>query len=184
MTDHAVSATSTGDTVTRFGVALCVAAIAATACADAPDQSTGAGGGAESAVPVSAAHDSAAVIAVVAAHRSAISSGDAAAVASHHRPDLTFFGPESPHLVTVSSDAPETVALLERFSGSTATWRPRDVQIQMFGDVAVAAFFIDGSATYADGTTDTRTRRVTEVWIRNADGEWQETHHHESPVEN
>jgi ketosteroid isomerase-like protein len=40
-----------------------------------------------------------------------------------------------------------------------------------------------GSASYADGVTDTRTRRVTEVWIRSAEGAWQEAHHHESPIE-
>jgi uncharacterized protein (TIGR02246 family) len=160
------------------GLAMLVSVIAAAGCVE-----RGPGAGAESEAASAAGADSAAVVAVVLAHRTAIASGNADAVASQHRPDLTFFGPESRHLVTVASESPETAALWERFRGSSATWVPRDVHVQVFGDIAIAAFFIDGSATYADGTTDTRTRRVTEVWIRNAAGAWQEAHHHESPLE-
>jgi ketosteroid isomerase-like protein len=164
-------------------IAVSTAFIAAAGCGPASERPPAARGAADAPAQRSVSDDSAAVVAVVLAHRTAIASGDGAAVASHHRADLTFFGPESPHFVVVFSGSTEATALWERFGGSTATWRPRDVQVQLFGDVAVAAFFIDGSASYADGVTDTRTRRVTEVWIRSAEGAWQEAHHHESPIE-
>lgn len=154
----------------------------ATACAESPESSTNSDSPPQGASQSSTADDIAAVKAAVDAHWRAIASGDTAAIANQHTSDMTFFGPESAHLVTLSSDTPETAALWERFRGSTATWTPRDVQVQVFDDVAVAAFYNDGSVSYADGTTDTRTRRVTEVWVRQPDGMWKEAHHHDSPI--
>ena len=161
---------------------LSLVVVFAMACAESPEPSATSGDIAEAGGPSSVADDVAAVRAAVEAHWTAIANGDTAAISNQHTSDMTFFGPESAHLVTLSSDAPETTALWQRFSGTTATWAPRDVQVQMFDDVAVAAFFNDGSVTYADGTTDARTRRVTEVWVRQSDGTWKEAHHHDSPI--
>jgi ketosteroid isomerase-like protein len=80
------------------------------------------------------------------------------------------------------TDEPATTELWQRFTGTQATWQPRDVRVQVYGNVAVAAFFNEGAVTYSDGTVDARRRRVTEVWIRQPDGTWKEAHHHDSPI--
>lgn len=63
----------------------------------------------------------AAVRAAVDAHWTAIKNGDTAAIASHHTTDMTFFGPESDHLVKLNTSAPETAALWQKFTGAKAT---------------------------------------------------------------
>lgn len=166
----------------RSSCVLSLAVVFTMACTDSPESSTTSGGPPQGATQSSTAEDIAAVKAAVDAHWRAIANGDTAAISNQHTSDMTFFGPESAYLVTLTSDTPETAALWERFRGTTATWTPRDVQVQIFDDVAVAAFYNDGSVTYADGTTDSRTRRVTEVWVRQPDGTWKEAHHHDSPI--
>ena len=122
----------------------------------------------------------AAVRAAVDAHWKAIKESDTLAIVDQHTIDITFFGPESDHRVSLSGSGPEVAALMKRFRGATARWTPRDVQVQLFGDAAVATFYNDGSVTYADRTVDKVPRKVTEVWVRQADGKWKEAHHHDS----
>jgi ketosteroid isomerase-like protein len=55
-----------------------------------------------------------------------------------------------------------------------------DFNAQIYGDVAVATFYLVG--THARGGETRRgTWRVTAVWVREGD-EWKEAHHHESPL--
>ena len=51
---------------------------------------------------------------------------------------------------------------------------------QIYGDVAVATFYLVGTHTWA-GETKHGTWRVTAVWVRKGN-EWKEAHHHESPL--
>jgi ketosteroid isomerase-like protein len=51
---------------------------------------------------------------------------------------------------------------------------------QIYGNVAVATFYLVGPRT-VDGATRNSTSRVTAVWVREG-GEWKEAHHHESPL--
>ena len=51
---------------------------------------------------------------------------------------------------------------------------------QIYGDVAIATFYLVGPRTVG-GTTTISTSRVTAVWVREG-GEWREAHHHESPL--
>lgn len=124
--------------------------------------------------------DRAAVAAAIDAHWTAINSVDTIAVMNHHTGDMTFFSPESKERVALASASPATTAVREKFRGSKANWTPRDVLIRLFGDVGIATFYNDGSVTWADGKVDREPRKVTEVWVRQADGTWKEAHHHDS----
>jgi ketosteroid isomerase-like protein len=53
--------------------------------------------------------------------------------------------------------------------------------VDLYGDVAVAAFYVEGSVTWPDGRVVEGPRRVTAVWIWDG-GEWKEAHHHDSPL--
>jgi ketosteroid isomerase-like protein len=43
-----------------------------------------------------------------------------------------------------------------------------------------ASFFMSGGVVLPNGKADDRRRRVTEVWVWQADGGWKEAHHHDS----
>jgi ketosteroid isomerase-like protein len=62
-----------------------------------------------------------------------------------------------------------------------ADWRARDLTVDLYVDVAVAAFYLDGSVTWPDGRVVEGPRRATAVWIWDG-GEWKEAHHHDSPL--
>ena len=126
--------------------------------------------------------DRAAVAAMIDAHWAAINSNDTVAVKNHHTADMTLFGPESKERVTLAAATPATTALWEKFRGSTPNWTPRDVQIRLVGDVGIATYYNDGSTRWADGTVDGESRKITEIWVRQADGSWKEAHHHDSRV--
>ena len=51
---------------------------------------------------------------------------------------------------------------------------------QMYGDVAVATFYLVGTQTVS-GESSTLNNRVSAVWIKEG-GRWKEAHHHESPL--
>lgn len=124
------------------------------------------------------AADRAAVEAAVAAHWKAINEADSMTVLNQHTSDLTMVLTDLAPRIT--STSPELASLMDRWRGSKPHWTVQDLQIQLFRDVAVATFYLDGSTTWADGTMDTRRRRVTEVWARQPDGTWKEAHHHDS----
>lgn len=111
---------------------------------------------------------------IVAAHWAAINTADEDAISEHHTDSLTL----------IMADFPEPFALdspgYEELVETEASWQPQTVHVQPAGEAAaVASFLMDGTVTWPDGTTDSRTRRVTEVWIRE-DGGWKELHHHDS----
>ena len=111
---------------------------------------------------------------MVAAHWAAIGEGDLDTVNSHHTGDFT--------IVLADVEVPFTQGTPEydELSGTTASWQPREVHVQPLGaDAAVASYLMDGSVTWPDGSVDDRTRRVTEVWVRQ-EGSWKEIHHHDS----
>ena len=126
----------------------------------------------------SAADDSAAVEAVIRDHWSAIATGDMAAVERHHVPEITVF------LATwderFAPHQPDGEAVMDQLAATTAAWTPRDFEVQVQGDVAVASFYLDVQVTEADGAVDSGTRRVSAVWVRQPDGRWLELHHHDS----
>ena len=69
--------------------------------------------------------------------------------------------------------------------GATAVFgtlnvRMSDFRAQVYGNVAVATFYLVGTET-RDGKVRDITNRVSAVWVK-SDGEWKEAHHHESPL--
>lgn len=135
-------------------------------------------GSASDASARSPAEDRAAVEAAVEAHWAAINASDSALVDRHHTGDLTIIATEVERRFAYAS--PEAEAFLAIVMPSTTTFMVEDVEVQLFGDVAVASFYLTGGVTRQDGTVDDRLRRVTEVWVRQPDGTWREAHHHDS----
>lgn len=162
----------------RPGGRLFVAAlllVCALACRpqQAPD-----GAAANEATATSPVEDRAAVEAAVTAHWAAINARDSALVDSHHTENLTIIATEVERRFAYAS--PDAEAFLAIVMPSTTRFRVEDVEVQLFGDVAVASFYLTGGVTRQDGTVDDRLRRVTEVWVRQPDGSWNEAHHHDS----
>lgn len=126
----------------------------------------------------SPAEDAAAVEAAIGQHWEAIAAGDRAAIESHHLPGITIFMATVDERFTAGSPTEQT--LVDSLEPGSVVWAPRDFDIQVRGEAAVASFYLDGQVTSADGVVDSRTRRVSAVWVRQADGRWLELHHHDS----
>ena len=107
------------------------------------------------------------------AHYAAIHAGDTEAVVSHHLPDISIF-PFNGHALM----EPGWVEAAERMGAEVpfpdATVVMKHFAAQVYGDVAVATFYLDGN--YGE---ETGIWRVSAVWVLR-DGEWMEAHHHES----
>jgi ketosteroid isomerase-like protein len=106
-------------------------------------------------------------------HYTAIHSGDEA-WRSHHLREMSIF-PGNGHAL-MEAGWEETAARMGR-----TQLRPRERQVtmthfsaQLYGDVGIAMFYLDGEVDGESGTW-----RVTAVWVWE-DGEWKEAHHHES----
>ncbi len=114
------------------------------------------------------------------AHWEAINANDDQTVIGHHMLRFTgFLLDEGPLWVLESEE--DGAAIEEYFADAQSDWRARDFTIDLYGDVAVAAFYAEGSVTWPDGRVVEGPRRVTAVWIREG-GEWKEAHHHDSPL--
>ncbi len=114
------------------------------------------------------------------AHWEAINANDDQTVIGHHMLRFTgFLLDEGPLWVLESEE--DWTAIEEYFADAQSDWRARDFTIDLYGDVAVAAFYLEGSETWPDGRVVEGPRRVTAVWIWDG-GEWKEAHHHDSPL--
>jgi uncharacterized protein (TIGR02246 family) len=118
-----------------------------------------------------------AVKAAVAKHWAAINRDDSATIIGQHTWDMNLFGCEFDQHVKFNT--PLGLAIGKRFESAKANWKLSDVEIQPVGNAALAIFNMTGSIRWADGTIDSRPRRVTEVWV-NENGTWKEAHHHDS----
>ena len=126
-----------------------------------------------------AADDAADVRATIERHYAAIHADQLESVLNDHRDDMTMFLPDG----TVLWEH-DWAQVSERM-GATAVFGTLNVRMsnfraQIYGDVAVATFYLVGTQT-RDGKVRDITNRVSAVWI-NSDGEWKEAHHHESPL--
>ena len=129
--------------------------------------------------PQVVADDAADVRATIEAHYAAIHANNMELILSHHLEDFTMFLADGG--VLVESDY---VDVSERM-GATVEFPAVNVRMsnfnaQVYGNVAVATFYLVGSFTSGDKVRDV-TNRVSAVWIKSG-GEWQEAHHHESPL--
>lgn len=124
------------------------------------------------------AQERAEVCEVAEEHYAAIRNNDMEAVLDQHLPDFTFFVNDGGLLWSFDSLDQQR----SDFEEPTFTARTmiRHCSAQRFGDVGIATYYLVGSVTLGDVTTN-GTWRVTEVWVRQGN-QWKEAHHHESPL--
>ncbi len=125
------------------------------------------------------ADDAGDVRATIERHYAAIHAKDIEAVISHHLKDFTMFLFDE----TVLWE-PDWDEVSERM-GATVDWGTLNVRMsnfnaQIYGNVAVATFYLVGTHTNG-GETRNVTNRVSAVWVKDG-SEWKEAHHHESPL--
>ncbi len=125
------------------------------------------------------ADDAADVRATIERHYAAIHANDMDSIISHHLKDFTMFLSDGTVLwerdwKEVREGMGATVDL------GTPNVRMSNFNAQIYGNVAVATFYLVGTNTYG-GKTRNVTNRVSAVWVKDR-SEWKEAHHHESPV--
>ncbi len=120
-----------------------------------------------------------AVRAAIERHYSAIHAEDTPTVLEHHLPDFSWFSSDGRPLM--EGGAAEAAARMgANLDFGTANVYMSHFNAQIYGDVAVATFYLVGTHAWG-GETKNGTWRVTAVWVREG-GEWKEAHHHESPL--
>ncbi len=125
------------------------------------------------------ADDAADVRATIERHYAAIHAQNLEAVISHHLGDFTMFLPDGG--VRWESDSAE---VSERMGAAlelpVLNVRMSNFVAQIYGNVAVATFYLVGTETRGAKVRDF-TNRVSAVWVKSG-REWKEAHHHESPL--
>lgn len=128
---------------------------------------------------VALAQDAASLRAAIESHYSAIHSQDMPTVVEHHLPDFTWFGSDGRVLMEAGAlDAAARMGATVDFGTANVYMSHFDAQI--YGDVAVATFYLVGTHVRADESRN-GAWRVSAVWVWEGD-EWKEAHHHESPL--
>ena len=122
-----------------------------------------------------AAQDAASVRAAIERHYAAIHAQDTPTVIEHHLPEFTLFSSDGRLLMEAGF-----AAAAERMGANLDFGRANvymsHFNAQIYGDVAVATFYLVGTHKTTSGAW-----RVTAVWVREGDA-WKEAHHHESPL--
>lgn len=114
-------------------------------------------------------------------HYAAIHANEIESILSDHLDDMTMFLPDG--AVLWEADWEEVTDRL----GATPTFSTLNVRIsgfnaQIYGNVAVATFYLVGTET-RNGSIRDVANRVSAVWVKNDDDDvWKEAHHHESPL--
>jgi ketosteroid isomerase-like protein len=129
--------------------------------------------------PQVTADDAADVRATIERHYAAIHSDQIESVLNDHLEDMTMFLADG--TVLWEHDWAE---VSERM-GATAVFgtlnvRMSNFNVQVYGNVAVATFYLVGTET-RDGKVRDITNRVSATWVKSSGG-WKEAHHHESPL--
>ena len=123
------------------------------------------------------ADDVADVRATIVRHYAAIHAQNKEAISSHHLGDFTMFFSDGTMLW--ERDWEEVSERMgATFDFGTLNVRMSNFNAQIYGNVAVATFYLVGTHTYG-GKTRNVTNRVSAVWVKDG-SEWKEAHHHES----
>ena len=119
------------------------------------------------------------VRATIELHYAAIHTNNMESLLSQHLDDFTMFFSDGD--VLFESDWAE---VSERMGANvdlgTPNVRMSNFNAQIYGNVAVATFYLVGTNTRGGKTRDV-TNRVSAVWVKDG-SEWKEAHHHESPL--
>ena len=119
------------------------------------------------------------VRATIERHYAAIHAKDIESVLSHHLEDFTMFYSDGTVLWESDwEDASKRMGATVDFG--TVNVRMSNFNAQIYGNVAVATFYLVGTHKNG-GKTRNVTNRVSAVWVKNG-SEWKEAHHHESPL--
>jgi ketosteroid isomerase-like protein len=128
------------------------------------------------AVPV-AAQDAAEVRTVIEQHYAAIHANELEAVLEDHLPEMTWF-PYDGRLLYESGNEASAERMGAVLDYGTANVYMNHFSAQIYGNVAVATFYLVGPRAVG-GVTENIATRVTAVWVREGN-QWREAHHHES----
>ncbi len=127
--------------------------------------------------PQVVADDAADVRATILRHYAAIHAQNNEAIRSHHLGDFTMFFSDGTMLW--ERDWEEVSERMgATFDFGTLNVRMSNFNAQIYGNVAVATFYLVGTHTDG-GKTRNVTKRVSAVWVKDG-SEWKEAHHHES----
>jgi ketosteroid isomerase-like protein len=125
------------------------------------------------------AQDAASVRTAIERHYAAIHAREMPKVWEHHLPDFTWFSSDG-RLLMEAGTAEASARMGAKLDFGTVNVYMSHFNVQMYGNVAVATFYLVGTHA-SGGVTKDGTWRVTAVWVRKGD-KWKEAHHHESPL--
>lgn len=124
------------------------------------------------------ADDVADITAAMDEHFVTFNAGDAAGHIAHHMAHTTTFGPDGSALATSDSLEEATAELQADFDEDVKfDLRLEDLNIAVYGDMAVVTSLQTGTVTSPDGTISEVNDRRTSVVVRDG-SEWKEVHTH------
>ncbi len=104
--------------------------------------------------------------------------GDAAGHIAHHMARNSSFGPEGGALAVNDSSEEEIAELQASFDeGNKFDFQLVDLDVAMYGDMAVVTSLQTGTVTTPDGKTENVKNRRTAVVVRDG-SDWKEVHSH------
>lgn len=122
------------------------------------------------------AQDAASLRAAIERHYAAIHAQDLESVFQQHLPDFTMFWRDGRLLIEKLGEGSSAERMGTTMDFGTINVYMSHFNAQIYGDVAVATFYlVNGSGESSNMS------RVTAVWVKEG-GEWKEAHHHESPL--
>ncbi|MCH7804191.1 MAG: lipocalin-like domain-containing protein [Acidobacteria bacterium] len=120
------------------------------------------------------------VKAAIRGHFAAVNSGDVAAYTSYYsNQGSAFSGGELLERLSVEQRKNNFQAGVD--SGLRRNLQMRNLEVQIYGNVAIATGYLLGSTTNPDGTTQRTSQQRTGVLIKQG-GQWKEVHRHNSPL--
>ena len=125
--------------------------------------------------------DIAAVRATIERHYAAIRGGDNETVLAQHMPQFSWFPGAGELLWTFETIEQQLTEVNAALGDATVDTHIRHLDVRLYGNVAVATYYLVGSVSAAGGVVTTGPWRVSEVWVREGNV-WREAHHHESPL--
>ena len=131
------------------------------------------------AAPTSAiADDVADITSTMEKHFVTFAAGDAAGHIAHHMASNSSFGPEGGALTVNNSSEEETAELQASFDeGYRFDFKLVDLNVAVYGDMAVVTSLQTGTVTTPDGKTEEVKNRRTGVVVRDG-SDWKEVHSH------
>ena len=97
-------------------------------------------------------------------------------------PDRTVFGSRGGRLVAGWTEESKKRRQVEFDAGRKINYRIEDIEVRIFGDVAVTTFYRIGTVKEVNEAPKPSQMRISGVWVRQADG-WKLAHRHESNLQ-